>query len=316
VATGLDAPWSVIPLPDGTQLVSQRDSGTVVEISSDGRVREVGTVPDVVAGGEAGLHGIALSPDAAWLYAYHGARLDNRVARMPLTGAAGSRALGPAQTVLDSIPRAGIHNGGRVAFGPDGFLYISTGDAGIRDAAQDAASLAGKILRLTPEGDPAPGNPFGTAVFSLGHRNVQGLAWTADGTMWASEFGQNTRDEVNRIEPGGNYGWPIHEGVGGDAAFRDPIATWPTSEASPSGLAASGRTLFLAGLRGERVWMLDTEQGGLAGEPQPLWPGRFGRVRDAVVSGEQLWLLTSNTDGRGTPSPEDDRLLRVELVPG
>lgn len=234
---------------------------------------------------------------------------------MPLTGGAGERALGEAQTVIEGIPRANYHNGGRIAFGPDGLLYVATGDATRRDAAQDPASLGGKILRLTPDGAPAPGNPFGTAVYSLGHRNVQGLAWTADGTMWASEFGQDTWDEINRIVPGGNYGWPVHEGVAGDPAFIDPVVTWTPDEASPSGLAAVGRTLFVGGLRGERLWMLDVDAGAVAGAPAPLWTGEHGRLRDVVVAGDRLWVLTGNTDGRGDPGPDDDRLLRVALTP-
>src|SRR5690606_12023651 len=136
--------------------------------------------------------------------------------RMPLTGSPGSYRMGEAETVIDGIAKAQTHNGGRLAFGPDGFLYVTTGDAGERDAAQDPDSLSGKILRLTPEGDAAPGNPFGTAIWSLGHRNVQGIAWTTDGTMWASEFGQDTWDELNAIVPGANYGWPSVEGAGGD----------------------------------------------------------------------------------------------------
>lgn len=314
-ATGLDAPWSVVPLSDGTQLVSQWGTGTVIEVVPGGRTREIGAVPDVVPGGEGGLHGLAVLEDDArtWLYAYHGTSGDNRVVRMPLTGARGALGLGAPETVITGIPRAGNHNGGRIAFGPDGLLYVSTGDAGLRDAAQDAASLAGKILRVTPEGDAAPGNPDGTAVYSLGHRNVQGLAWTADGTMWASEFGQNTFDEINRIEAGGNYGWPVHEGASGDAAFLDPLVTWAPSDASPSGLAAAGGTLFVAGLRGERVWMIDVAGGALVGEPTALWTGRYGRMRDAVVAGDELWLLTNNSDGRGVPAADDDRLLRVTL---
>ncbi|MGP3535013.1 PQQ-dependent sugar dehydrogenase [Microbacterium sp. RD1] len=316
VATGLEAPWSAAPLADGTQLVSERGSGTILEIAADGATRRIGTVPGVAAGGEGGLHGLAVSPDGTWLYAYHGTTDDNRVVRMPLAGSAGSRSLGRVETVFEGIPRAGNHNGGRLAFGPDGFLYVTTGDAGLRGAAQDPGSAAGKILRLAPDGTPAPGNPSGTAVFSLGHRNVQGLAWTADGTMWASEFGQDTFDEVNRIEPGGNYGWPLHEGAAGEAGYLDPVVTWATDEASPSGMAAAGRTLFVASLRGERVWMVDVEGGAVVGAPHALWVGEFGRIRDAVVQGGALWLLTNNTDGRGSPAAEDDRLLRVPLASG
>jgi glucose/arabinose dehydrogenase len=218
--------------------------------------------------------------------------------------------------VIDRIPRASTHNGGRIGFGPDGYLYVTTGDAQQRDAAQDVDALGGKILRLTPAGDPAPGNPWGNEVWSMGHRNVQGIAWTADGRMWASEFGQNAWDELNRIEPGSNYGWPVVEGVAGREGFADPVVAWTTEEASPSGIAAYGDTVFVAGLRGERLWVVDTREGDTAGEPTAALIGEQGRLRDVVAAGDgSLWVLTSNTDGRGGPRPEDDLLLRVELLP-
>jgi glucose/arabinose dehydrogenase len=319
LASGLAAPWSVVPLTGGGALISQRDDGAVLELSAAGELRRVGTVPGVVSGGESGLHGLAVhvSDDRTqWLYAYHGASADNRVVRMPLTGSPGRLGLGPAEVVFSGIPRAGTHNGGRIAFGPDGFLYVTTGDAQQRDTAQNPDALGGKILRLTAGGDPAPGNPFGTAVWSTGHRNVQGLAWTADGSMWASEFGQDTWDELNRIEPGGNYGWPIVEGDGGAArGFVEPVAVWPTNEASPSGVAAHGETLFLAGLRGERLWIVDVSGDRLDGAPAAALVGEQGRLRDVVVAGESLWILTNNTDGRGRARPDDDLLLRVPLTP-
>ncbi|KAA9085231.1 PQQ-dependent sugar dehydrogenase [Microbacterium radiodurans] len=314
-AVGLAAPWSAVALADGTRLVSERDSGDVVEVDADGATRVAGTVAEASAGGEGGLHGLAVPPgDEGWLYAYVGTADDNRVVRMTIGGAPGARTLGSPEVVVDGIPRDRVHNGGRIAFGPDGMLYVATGDASERDVAQDRESLAGKILRVTPEGEPAPGNPFGTAVYSYGHRNVQGLAWTADGTLWASEFGQDSFDELNRIEPGGNYGWPVHEGAGGGAEFVDPVLTWAPADASPSGLAAAGDTLFVASLRGERVWAVDVSGGAVVGEPEALWAGEFGRIRDAVVAGDDLWLLTNNTDGRGSPSSDDDRLLRVPLA--
>ena len=271
----------------------------------------------MVSGGESGLHGLAVweSGDARWLYAYHGASDDNRVVRMPLLGESGAISLGDAEVVLDGIARASSHDGGRLAFGPDGWLYVTTGDAQNRPSAQDPASVNGKILRLTPDGGPAPGNPFGTAVYSLGHRNVQGIAWTSDGTLWASEFGQDTFDELNRIEPGANYGWPIHEGVAGEPGFADPVWTWATDDASPSGIAAVGDTVFLAGLRGERLWVLDTDSGGLVGEPTAVLAGERGRLRDAASAPDgSLWVLTSNTDGRGAPRAGDDVLLRLALL--
>ena len=310
LAQGLVAPWSVVALPGGGALVAERDAGLIRELVPGGALRDVGTVPGVVAGGESGLHGLAIRGDL--LYAYFGAADDNRVVRMPLIGRAGALSVGAAELVFEGIPRASTHNGGRIAFGPDGYLYIATGDAQNRDAAQDRASLGGKILRVTPDGAPAPGNPFGSAVWSFGHRNVQGLAWTADGTMWASEFGQNTWDELNRIEAGSNYGWPVVEGAAGDDRFVDPVVVWTPAEASPSGIAAVGETVFVAGLRGERLWAVDARTGGAS----VVLDGQ-GRLRDAVAAPDgSLWVLTNNTDGRGAPRPADDVLLRVPLSPG
>lgn len=316
LAAGLAAPWSVVPFDDGGALISQRGDGAILELTADGQVHPVGTVPGVVSGGESGLHGLAVHDEGGerWVYAYHGAAEDNRVVRMPLLGEPGAYSLGEPELILDGIARASNHDGGRLAFGPDGFLYVTTGDAGDRDAAQDEASLNGKILRLTPEGDPAPGNPFGTAVYSLGHRNVQGVAWTSDGTMWASEFGQNAYDELNRIMPGGNYGWPLHEGIAEAEGYIDPVFAWTTDEASPSGIAAVGDSVFIACLRGERLWIVDTHRGEMVGRPAAALAGEQGRLRDAVLAPDgSLWVLTNNTDGRGSPRPDDDLLVRLEL---
>ncbi|MFB7891177.1 PQQ-dependent sugar dehydrogenase [Microbacterium sp. NPDC056044] len=318
LASDLQAPWSVVPLDGGGALISERGDGTVLELTPDGDVRTAGVIPGVVSGGESGLHGLALREggDSPVLYSYFGAADDNRVARMPLLGESGSLALGEPEVILDGITRASTHDGGRLAFGPDGYLYVTTGDAQQRDAAQDPENLGGKILRITVDGDPAPGNPWNTRVWSMGHRNVQGIAWTADGTMWASEFGQNTWDELNRIEPGANYGWPLVEGIAGEEQFTDPVAQWPTSDASPSGIAAVGDTVFMAALRGERLWQIDTEAGEMRDEPVGAFVGEHGRLRDVVALPDgSLWLLTNNTDGRGSPRPGDDLLLRVELAP-
>jgi glucose/arabinose dehydrogenase len=275
-------------------------------------------VPGVVSGGEAGLHGLALREREGerHLYAYFGAQNDNRVVRMPLLGRPGTYTVGDPEAILTGIPRANTHNGGRIAFGPDGLLYVTTGDAQDREAAQDPDALGGKILRVTAEGEPAPGNPWGNSTYSLGHRNVQGITWTSDGTLWASEFGQNTWDELNRIEPGANYGWPLVEGEAAREGFVDPVAVWATSDASPSGIAARGDTVFVAGLRGERLWAVDTLDGASAAEPAAALVGEQGRLRDVVAAPDgSLWVLTGNTDGRGNPRPEDDILLRLELAP-
>ena len=319
LASGLRAPWSVVRLDDGGALISQRDGGEVLEMTASGELREAGVVPGVVSGGESGLHGLAVldDEDVRWLYAYHGAEDDNRVVRMPLTGDPGSLALDveALEVVIEGIPRASNHDGGRIAFGPDGMLYVATGDAGERDRARDRNSLAGKILRVTPTGEPAPGNPFGTAVYSLGHRNVQGLAWTADGTLWASEFGQSTWDELNRIEAGGDYGWPDHEGFARVDDAVDPVAVWAPGEASPSGIAVLDDVVLVAGLRGERLWIYDTKTPSV--EPWAVYSGEFGRLRDVIAGPDDtFWVLTSNTDGRGSPGADDDRLLQLTLPEG
>ncbi|MFD6053905.1 PQQ-dependent sugar dehydrogenase [Agromyces sp. NPDC060279] len=318
LATGLDAPWSVVALPNGAVLVSERDLARIVEVLPGGGTRVVAEVPGVAPGGEGGLLGLAQLPGdgerEASLYAMFTGTDDNRIVRMPVTGDPGAIALGAAEPVLTGIPKAGNHNGGRLAFGPDGFLYATTGDAGLREAARDRGSLAGKILRMTPDGAPAPGNPFGTHVWSLGHRNPQGIAWDASGRLWAAEFGQNTWDELNLIEAGGDYGWPVVEGIAGDPAFVDPVLQWPTSEASPSGLAAAGDALFLAALRGERLWAI-APASAAAPTAEAWFAGEHGRLRDVVAApGGGLWVLTNNTDGRGEPHAGDDRLLLVGLT--
>jgi glucose/arabinose dehydrogenase len=312
LVTGLDVPWGLAFLPDGSALVSERDSALVRQVTASAQVTEAGTVPDVVADNEGGLLGLAVPPGQSTVYAYLTAADDNRVVRMSFDGGA----LGEPEVVIDGIPKAGNHNGGRLAFGPDGMLYVSTGDAGQPDRAQDLESLGGKILRLSPDGTVPADNPFaGSPVFSYGHRNVQGLAFDQDGRLWASEFGQNTWDELNLIEAGGNYGWPVVEGVGNDDRFIEPVAQWSTDEASPSGIAYVRDTVFLASLRGQRLWQVPVPD-GVAGTPTDFVAGEFGRLRAAALAPDgSLWVLTNNTDGRGEPRDGDDRILRVTLEP-
>lgn len=323
LATGLAAPWSMLPLSDGSILVSERDSGKILEVAPDGETKTLGEVPGVVHQGEGGLLGLAVrlgdcegssTPDPATgcsgMYAYFSASSDNRIVRMPLLGTAGNRSLGASTVVVDGIPKAGNHNGGRIAFGPDGMLYVGTGDAGNRANAQDRMSLGGKILRLKPDGGVPEDNPFpGSAVWSLGHRNVQGLAWDAQGRLWASEFGQNTWDELNQIQAGGNYGWPEVEGVGDEPGYTNPVLSWHTDEASPSGIAISGRTLYMAALRGERLWAVTLDDVPSA---EALMVGALGRLRDVAVAPDgRVLVLTNNTDGRGTPTHGDDRIVEM-----
>ncbi|MEU3287152.1 PQQ-dependent sugar dehydrogenase [Streptomyces longwoodensis] len=319
VAGGLDTPWGLAPVPDGDLLVSSRDEGTITRIDADtGRRTELGEVAGVEPNGEGGLLGIALSPDYAsdhMIYAYLTSASDNRVVRMLHDDKkpAGEQ-LGAPDTVFKGIPKGVIHNGGRIAFGPDRMLYVGTGETGDRGLAQDKDSLAGKILRLTPEGEPAPGNPFGSPVYSYGHRNVQGLAWDDKQRLFASEFGQDTWDELNAIKPGGNYGWPEAEGKGGDAAYQNPVAQWHTDDASPSGIAYARGSIWMAGLKGQRLWRIPLKGTQASAAPQGFLEGAYGRLRTVMAAGgDKLWLTTSNTDGRGTPKQGDDRILELEV---
>ncbi|MFC7975010.1 PQQ-dependent sugar dehydrogenase [Streptomyces cinereoruber] len=310
---GLASPWGLAELPGGDLLVSSRDERTVTRV--DGRTgakTPLGEVPGVVPAGEGGLLGLAVRD--GWVYAYLTASSDNRIVRMRYGGGAGDR-LGPPEPVLTGIPKGFTHNGGRIAFGPDGMLYAGTGETGDTGLAQDRESLGGKVLRMTPEGRPAPGNPFpNSVVYSYGHRNVQGLAWDADGRLWAAEFGQNTWDELNLVEAGRNYGWPEAEGRAGKKGFVDPVAQWRTSEASPSGIAYARGAIWMAGLRGERLWRVPLSGAERSGEPEAFLEGDHGRLRTVLATGsDRLWLVTSETDTRGTPGPGDDRILRLRV---
>ncbi|ARF75427.1 glucose sorbosone dehydrogenase [Kitasatospora albolonga] len=323
LAEGLKSPWGLAALPGGDLLVASRDEGTVHRIDGEsGKQTLLGSVPGVSPAGEGGLLGLAVPSTFAadgWVYAYFTTTSDNRIVRMSYDEKRPEgQQLGAPDTVLRGIPKGNIHNGGRIAFGPDKMLYAGTGEIGDTGLAQDKESLAGKILRMTPDGEPVHGNPEAdSVVYSYGHRNVQGLAWDDRKRLWAAEFGQNTWDELNLIEPGGNYGWPEAEGKEGEDGFIDPVAQWQTSEASPSGIAYAGGSIWMAGLRGERLWRVplsgDADREPLA-DPQAFLEEEHGRLRTVVsAGGDRLWLVTSNTDGRGEPKPGDDRVLLVEV---
>ncbi|MGW0375185.1 PQQ-dependent sugar dehydrogenase [Streptomyces coeruleorubidus] len=321
VAEGLDSPWGLAPLPDGGLLVSSRDDGTIVRVDEKtGKKTELGEVPGVSAAGEGGLLGIALSPDYAsdhMVYAYFTSASDNRIVRMLYDEKKPSgEQLGAPDTVFRGIPKGFVHNGGRIEFGPDKMLYVGTGESGDTGLSQDKESLGGKILRLTPEGEPAPGNPFpDSPVYSYGHRNVQGLAWDGKQRLFASEFGQDTWDELNAIKPGGNYGWPEAEGRSGDSDFHNPIDQWTTAEASPSGIAYAEGSVWMAGLRGKRLWRIPLNGTEASAEPQAFLEEEYGRLRTVVpAGGDRLWLVTSNTDGRGNPEDGDDRILELRVT--
>ena len=312
VASDLEVPWGLDFFSNGDAIVTERDSRRVLRISGpDRQVTVLGTVDAAAPEGEAGLLGVALSPtfdQDRLVFLYVTTAEDNRVVRATLDG----DRLGEPEPLLTGIPNGFIHDGGRLEFGPDGYLYVSTGEVGEPERAQDRDDLGGKILRITTDGEPAPGNPFDSPVWSYGHRNVQGLAFVGD-QLWASEFGANRFDELNRVEAGANFGWPEVEGTGGtDAGYVDPQATWDTAEASPSGLAHAEGHLWLAALRGERLWRVPVD-GERAGTPRAFFVGDHGRMRTVALAPDgTLWVTTSNRDGRGDPAADDDRILRIQ----
>lgn len=310
VRRNLDVPWS-IAFAGRAALIAERDTGRVVQLRGRAGRHVVGRVPGIRHGGEGGLLGLA-TRGTRWLYAYSTAAGGNRIQRFPLRRSAEGLALGRPRTILAGLPAASFHNGGRIAFGPDGMLYAGTGDAGVPSRAQDPGSLGGKLLRMTPLGGVPRDNPFpGSLVYSSGHRNVQGLAWTRRGAMYATEFGQNTRDELNRIRPGANYGWPRVEGRARDPRFRDPVRQWHPADASPSGLAIVRGTAFIANLRGESLRAVRLTH---PRRQVVHYRGQFGRIRAVTVAPNgRLWFTTNNTDGRGDPRQGDDRLLSLRL---
>jgi glucose/arabinose dehydrogenase len=324
IATNLEVPWGIAFLPNGDALFTERDSGRLLRMDESGDIDEVQTLP-TRGFGEGGSLGLAVSPgyqEDGYVYAYYTTDRDNRVVRFKLGE--------DPEPILTGIPFNTYHDGGRIAFGPDGMLYVATGDAGDPLSSQDRNSLGGKILRLTPDGRVPEDNPFpNNPVYSYGHRNVEGLAWDERGRLYASEFGQDTFDEVNLIRPGDNYGWPTFEGDGGEeataAGFVNPITTWSTDEASPSGaeILVNGAIpqwegdLFVAALRGERLWRLELGPDGSVVERDQLLRGELGRIRNVVQAPDgSLWITTSNLDGRGTPAPQDDRILRLAPADG
>jgi glucose/arabinose dehydrogenase len=300
IDAGLQVPWSTVFLPDGTAIISERDSALLRTVSAgSGTAGTLGKVPDVVPGGEGGLLGLALSPNFTadrYLYAYFTAAQDNRIARLRVDQSGSGMQLGAPEVIFAGIPKASTHNGGRIRFGPDGYLYVGTGDSQRREQPQDPKALGGKILRLTPEGRPAPGNPFGdNPVYSFGHRNVQGLAWDSAGRLWSSEFGPTVDDELNLILPGGNYGWPEVTGAPGRTGFLDAKVVWPsTADSSPSGLEIVGNTAYLGALRGQRVWTVPL-RGESAANPVGYFTRTYGRIRDVALAPDgRLWVLSNN----------------------
>jgi aldose sugar dehydrogenase len=333
--TGLDTPWDLAWGPDGQIWVSER-GGRISRVNpSSGQRTTAGQVADVAESGESGLMGITFHPDFVsqpYVYAAHtylqGGALRNRLVRLRWDG----QSLGASEVLLSNIPASGIHDGSRLAVGPDRLLYMTTGDASNGDLGQDKSSLAGKVLRLTLTGQPAPGNPFGTAVYSYGHRNAQGLVFhPTTGALYSTEHGPSDNDEVNVILPGRNYGWPTVHGlcdddIGGERAFcqannvAEPLATW-TPTIAPAGadlyvgnlIPQWKGSLLFASLKGNALYRLTLSTDGQRVTAQEtLFKGEYGRLRDVLVAPDgAVYIATSNRDGRGSPGGDDDRILRV-----
>lgn len=314
VSSGWSIPWGLSWLPDSSTLLTERDSFAVYTLTQDGTKKQVGKVPDVVTtGGEGGLLSIAVSPSWEtdhYVYVMHSAPEGNRIARMSFDGSE----LSDYKVIVDGIKKNKYHNGGRIKFGPDGYLYATTGDAQNPGLAQDTKSLNGKILRMTPDGKPAPGNPFGNLVHSYGHRNPQGITWDAQGRMWEGELGDRKYDELNLIESGKNYGWPECEGNCPTDGMTNPKRQWSVSEASPSAVAYADGAIYMAALRGERLWRIPVD-GTNAGTPKAYYTNDYGRLRtvESVPGKNSLWLTTTNADNNGDGGPGSDKVFQIDL---
>ena len=320
VASGLQIPWEVGFLPDGRLLVSERP-GRLLVIGEDRQIIEISGVRHI---GEGGLLGFALHPDfeknrLVYLYltSQENGQIVNRVERYRLDGTT----LSQREVILTGIRGASNHDGGRIAFGPDGMLYIGTGDAEQSQSAQDTNSLNGKILRVNDDGSIPADNPFGNAVFSYGHRNVQGLAWDDEGRLWATEHGRSGvlsgLDELNLIERGRNYGWPEIQGDEERMGMVRPVIHSGNETWAPSGAqylpaqAGVEESIFFAGLRGESLYEAKVEGGRVISFTRHL-RGEYGRLRTVRLGPDgYLYLTTSNRDGRGKAQSDDDRIIRI-----
>ena len=321
VATDTDVPWGLTQLPSGAVLYSRRDASDIVRLDpATGSRTNVGRVPGVQGtDGEGGVMGIAVTATFdtdPWIYIMHTSPTDNRVVRMRYTGGFLS---GSPQVLISGIARNKFHNGGRLRFGPDGKLYVATGDGQNGEWAQDRANLAGKVLRLNPDGSIPSDNPFSNAVWSYGHRNPQGLAFDSQGRLWEQEFGNSVMDETNLIVRGGNYGWPRCEGTVGscaEAGFVAPKQTYPVAAASCSGIAIVRDVLYIACLRGARMYRAQITGSGL-GDVQQFLNGTYGRLRTVEPSNDGgLWLTTSNLGEKDSvPNNSDERIFKVTLGP-
>lgn len=334
-ARGLIVPWSIVFTSPDRMLVSERPGRIRVIENGTLRVEPLHTFSQVSSVAEEGLMSLALHPQYSsnrYVYAVYayasGDDLFDRVVRFrDLPAQAGNGdSISDLTTILESIPAARYHAGSRLSFGPDGKLYISTGDATDRNLAQDLDSLAGKILRVNDDGSIPSDNPFpGSSVWSYGHRNPQGLAWDAAGALYSTEHGPSTfdgppgGDEVNRIEKGANYGWPLVSHDETREGTIAPLVQFTPAEAPGSALVYSGKLfpqfqgdLFFGALIGEGLMRVSFGEGGAVASFEKLAEVDLGRIREVTEGPDgAIYFSTSNRDGRGTPAAGDDRIFRI-----
>jgi aldose sugar dehydrogenase len=315
LATNLEIPWSLVFLPNAEILFTQRPG--ILSLLSSGQVIEIAQISDVKTIGEGGLMGLELHPEfennnyiyIMYTYSSDGDDTLNRVIRYEYE----NRQISNPEIIVDEIPGARFHNGGRIKFGPDNYLYITTGDSQNPSLSQDRDSLAGKILRVTGDGFPAPGNPFNTRIYSYGHRNPQGITWDSEENLYSTEHGRSNPtgyDEVNLIEAGRNYGWPEIEGNETRNDMITPIANSGLGTWAPGSAAYLNDSLFFGGLRPKTLFELKLKNN----TPTLVehFTNEFGRIRDVIVGPDNmLYITTSNRDGRGDPVEQDDRIIRI-----
>lgn len=307
VFTDLKVPWEFRFLPDGRVLVTERP-GNLIIFSDEGKT-EI-KVEGVVSRGEGGLLGLAVHPDFetnGYIYLYKTTASGNMVERYKLTP---NSQLSERQIILENIPSSINHDGGRIAFGPDNFLYITTGDAGNDNLAQDKNSLAGKILRVKDNGEVPEDNPFGNQVYSYGHRNPEGLAWDDEDQLWATEHGSSAHDELNKIEKGKNYGWPVIKGDEKKEGMEAPVLESGSETWAPAGLAFSEGRLIFAGLRGKALFVVDKTSPEKI--EKTLFDDKLGRLRAVNEKDGEIYFSTSNNDGRGIPATKDDKIIKIK----
>jgi aldose sugar dehydrogenase len=309
LAENLSIPWAMDFLPNNTMIFTQR--GGSVSLLDNGIVKNIGNI-SVTAIGESGLLGVAVDPEFSqnkYIYLYYTSSRGNRVSRFVLTDKLQNETI-----LLDNIPSAAIHNGGRIKFGPDGKLYITTGDANNRSSAQDINSLSGKILRMNKDVSVPADNPYKNYVYTLGNRDPQGLAWNPNnGILYESEHGDIQNDEINILVSGGNYGWPIYQGNNNAPGYISPLIVYTNFTLAPSGMAFYNNKLYVAGLRGSQVRVINLSDNGTSIAGQKSLFTQFGRVRDVVAHNGYIYICTSNTDGRGIPQIGDDKIIRIKV---